>query len=131
MGFLIKPEFARISNKVEGVLNFVAGVPATKIAKFRDASAEAAAAELQEPVAAKSPVAKGKKSEEKTVTKKANKFRKGALKAASNLPEAYAEEIAQKAETNKLSKIKQINPYNEQIKYRNEISNHLWFNHEV
>jgi len=81
-----------------------AGVPATKIAKFREAAAEAAAAELQEPVAAKRPSAKDKKSKEETVTKKANKFRKGALKAASNLPDAYAEEIAQKSETNKLSK---------------------------
>ncbi len=82
-----------------------AGVPATKIAKFREAAAEAAAAELQEPVAAKRPSAKDKKDlKEETVTKKANKFRKEALKAGAKLSGAYIEEIAREAETNKLSK---------------------------
>ena len=82
-----------------------AGVPATKIAKFRDAAAEAAAAELQKPVAAKRPAAKDKKgSKDEPVKKKINKFRKTALKAASELPGAYIEEIAQEAETKKLSK---------------------------
>ena len=82
-----------------------AGVAAAKIAKFREAAAEAAAAELQEPVAAKIPAAKDKKStKDETVTKKANKFRKSALKIASNLSDAYAEEIAREAETKKLGK---------------------------
>tara|TARA_B100000029_G_scaffold313657_1_gene306091 strand:+ start:667 stop:2952 length:2286 start_codon:yes stop_codon:yes gene_type:complete len=82
-----------------------AGVAAGKIAKFREAAAEAAAAELQEPVAAKIPAAKDKKStKDETVTKKANKFRKSALKIASNLSDAYAEEIAREAETKKLGK---------------------------
>ena len=82
-----------------------AGVAAAKIAKFREASAEAAAAELQEPVAAKSPASKAKKStKDETVTKKANKFRKSALKLAADLSDAYAEEIARDAETKKLSK---------------------------
>ena len=82
-----------------------AGVPATKIAKFREAVAEAAAAELQEPVATKKTAAKSKKgSKDEPVTKKINKFRKGALKASADLPAVYAEEIAQEAETKKLSK---------------------------
>ena len=41
---------------------------------------------------------------EETVTKKANKFRKEALKAGAKLSGAYIEEIAREAETNKLSK---------------------------
>ncbi|HJM17643.1 MAG TPA: DNA-directed RNA polymerase subunit A'' [Candidatus Poseidoniia archaeon] len=82
-----------------------AGVPATKIAKFREAAAEAAAAELQEPVTTKKPSAKGKKgAKDEPVTKKVNKFRKGALKASADLPASYQEEIAQEAETKKLSK---------------------------
>ena len=82
-----------------------AGVPAAKMAKFREAAAEAAAAELQEAAPAKSSTTKTKKAKkEETVTKKANKFRRAALKAANNLPEAYAEEIARKAETQKLKK---------------------------
>ena len=82
-----------------------AGVPAAKMAKFREAAAEAAAAELQEAAPAKRPTTKAKKAKkEETVTKKANKFRRAALKAANNLPEAYAEEIARKAETQKLKK---------------------------
>ena len=40
-----------------------------------------------------------KAKKEEAVTKKANKFRRAALKATSSLPEAYAEEIARKAET--------------------------------
>ena len=82
-----------------------AGVPAAKMAKFREAAAEAAAAELQEAAPAKRSTTKTKKAKkEETVTKKANKFRRAALKAANNLPEAYAEEIARKAETQKLKK---------------------------
>ncbi len=82
-----------------------AGVPAAKMAKFREAAAEAAAAELQEAAPAKRSTTKTKKAKkEEAVTKKANKFRRAALKATSNLPEAYAEEIARKAETQKLKK---------------------------
>ena len=82
-----------------------AGVPAAKMAKFREAAAEAAAAELQEAAPAKRSTTKAKKAKkEETVTKKANKFRRAALKAANKLPEAYAEEIARKAETQKLKK---------------------------
>ena len=82
-----------------------AGVPAAKMAKFREAAAEAAAAELQEAAPAKRSTTKTKKAKkEETVTKKANKFRRAALKATSSLPEAYAEEIARKAETQKLKK---------------------------
>jgi len=82
-----------------------AGVPATKIAKFRESAAEAAAAELQEPATTKSPAVKDKKSsKDEGVTKKVNKFRKNALKTSANLPAAYAEEIAREAETKKLSK---------------------------
>jgi len=82
-----------------------AGVPATKLAKFREAAAEAAAAELQEPTTTKKPAAKSKKgSKDEPVTKKVNKFRKGALKASVDLPATYQEEIAQEAETKKLSK---------------------------
>ena len=82
-----------------------AGVPAAKMAKFREAAAEAAAAELQEAAPTKRSTTKTKKAKkEETVTKKANKFRRAALKAANNLPEAYAEEIARKAETQKLKK---------------------------
>ena len=39
-----------------------AGVPAAKLAKFRDAAAEAAAVELQEPVTSKATVKKKKKA---------------------------------------------------------------------
>ena len=39
-----------------------AGVPAAKLAKFRDAAAEAAAAELQEPVSSKSSTVKRRRS---------------------------------------------------------------------
>ncbi len=82
-----------------------AGVPAAKMAKFREAAAEAAAAELQEAAPAKRSTTKTKKAKkEETVTKKANKFRRAALKATGSLPEAYAEEIARKAETQKLKK---------------------------
>ena len=82
-----------------------AGVPAAKMAKFREAAAEAAAAELQEAAPAKRSTTKTKKAKkEEAVTKKANKFRRAALKATSSLPEAYAEEIARKAETQKLKK---------------------------
>ena len=81
-----------------------AGVPATKLAKFRDAAAEAAAIELQEPVTSKRTVKRKKKAdkEEKPV-KKINKFRKAANKFSSGLPGLYVEEIAIEAETSKLA----------------------------
>ena len=80
-----------------------AGVPAAKLAKFRDAAAEAAAVELQEPVSSKTTVKKKKKAEkEEKPVKKINKFRKAAAKLASDLPGLYIEEISIEAETNKL-----------------------------
>ena len=82
-----------------------AGVPAAKLAKFRDAAAEAAAVELQKPITSKTTVKKKKKAEkEDKPIKKINKFRKQANSLASELPGLYSEEIAIEAETNKLSK---------------------------
>jgi len=82
-----------------------AGVPAAKLAKFRDAAAEAAAVELQEPVTSKATVKKKKKIEkEGKPVKKINKFRKQANSLTSELPGLYSEEIAIEAETNKLAK---------------------------
>ena len=82
-----------------------AGVPAAKLTKFRDAAAEAAAIELQEPVTSKATVKKKKKAEkEDKPIKKINKFRKQANSLASELPGLYSEEIAIEAETNKLPK---------------------------
>ena len=82
-----------------------AGVPAAKLAKFRDAAAEAAAVELQAPVTSKATVKKKKKIEkEDKPIKKINKFRKQANSLASELPGLYSEEIAIEAETNKLAK---------------------------
>ena len=81
-----------------------AGVPATKIAKFRDASAKATAIELQKPIPKGRTVKKLNVVEEEIVIKKANKFRKQAIKLGEKLPELYIEEIAQKAETEKLPK---------------------------
>ena len=82
-----------------------AGVPAAKITKVRNASAEAAAAELQKPVTSKGPVAKGKKaSEDDVVIKKVNRFRREAKKIGKKLPELYIEELARESETKKLTK---------------------------
>ena len=81
-----------------------AGVPKAKVAKFRDAAAEAAAIELQEPVAKPKATKRKKVVEEEIVVKKANKYRKRANKLTGKLPELYGEEIAQKAETEKLAK---------------------------
>ena len=81
-----------------------AGVPKAKVAKFRDAAAEAAAIELQEPVAKPKATKRKKVVEEEVVVKKANKYRKRADKLTGKLPEVYGEEIAQKAETEKLAK---------------------------
>ena len=104
-----------------------AGVPATKLAKFREAAAEAAATELQAPTTTKKPAAKSKKgSKDEPVTKKVNKFRKGALKASVDLPALYQEEIAQEAETKKLSKDdiqKVVDEYTILTDKENKISN--------
>ncbi len=81
-----------------------AGVPKAKVAKFRDAAAEAAAIELQEPVAKPKATKRKKVVEDEVVVKKANKYRKRADKLTEKLPEVYGEEIAQKAETEKLAK---------------------------
>ena len=81
-----------------------AGVPKAKVAKFRDDAAEAAAIELQEPVAKPKTTKQKKVVEEETVVKKANKYRKRAEKLTEKLPAVYGEEIAQKAETEKLAK---------------------------
>ena len=82
-----------------------AGVPAAKITKIRNASAEAAATELQKPVTSKGPVAKGKKaSENDVVIKKVNRFRREARKIGKKLPELYIEELACESETKKLTK---------------------------
>ena len=81
-----------------------AGVPKAKVAKLRDAAAEAAAIELQEPVAKPKTTKRKKVVEEETIVKKANKYRKRADKLTVKLPEVYGEEIAQKAETEKLAK---------------------------
>ena len=81
-----------------------AGVPKAKVAKFRDAAAEAAAIELQEPVAKPKTTKQKKVVEEETIVKKTNKYRKRAEKLTEKLPAVYGEEIAQKAETEKLAK---------------------------
>ena len=82
-----------------------AGVPAAKITKFRDGAAEAAAAELQDPVTSKSSVVKDKKaSEEGVVSKKVNRFRRESKKIGKNLPDHYIEELARESETKKLTK---------------------------
>jgi len=81
-----------------------AGVPKAKVAKFRDAAAEAAAIELQEPIAKPKATKRKKVVEDEIVVKKANKYRKRADKLTEKLPEVYGEEIAQKAETKKLAK---------------------------
>jgi DNA-directed RNA polymerase subunit A" len=82
-----------------------AGVPAAKITKFRDGAAEAAAAELQDPVTSKKPAARGKKaSKDDVVTKKVNRFRREAKKIGKDLPGHYIEELARESETKKLTK---------------------------
>jgi len=81
-----------------------AGVPKAKVAKFRDDAAEAAAIELQEPVAKPKTTKQKKVVEEETIVKKTNKYRKRAEKLTEKLPAVYGEEIAQKAETEKLAK---------------------------
>ncbi len=81
----------------------MAGVPATKIAKFREKAAVATEVELQKPVSSKGVVADDK-SETDEVVKKVNKYRRQATKLGEKLPERYAEEIAQQAETEKLKK---------------------------
>ena len=79
----------------------MAGVPATKIAKFREKAAVATEIELQKPV---SKGVADDKSETDKVVKKVNKYRRQATKLGEKLPERYAEEIAQQAETEKLKK---------------------------
>ena len=81
----------------------MAGVPATKIAKFREKAAVATEIELQKPVSSKG-VVTDDKSETDEVVKKVNKYRRQATKLGEKLPERYAEEIAQQAETEKLNK---------------------------
>ena len=81
----------------------MAGVPATKIAKFREKAAVATEIELQKPVSSKG-VVTDDKSETDEVVKKVNKYRRQATKLGEKLPERYAEEIAQQAETEKLKK---------------------------
>ena len=82
-----------------------AGVPATKIAKLRNAAADAAAIELQKPISSKATVQKKKKAEkEDKPVKKINKFRKMSSNLAVQLPEIYIEEISAEAEKNKLAK---------------------------
>ena len=81
----------------------MAGVPATKIAKFREKAAVATEVELQKPVSSKGVVADDK-SETDEVVKKVNKYRRQATKLGEKLPERYAEEIAQQAETEKISR---------------------------
>ena len=80
----------------------MAGVPATKIAKFREKAAVATEIELQKPVS--KGVVADDKSETDEVVKKVNKYRRQATKLGEKLPERYAEEIAQQAETEKLKK---------------------------
>ena len=80
----------------------MAGVPATKIAKFREKAAVATEIELQKPVPSKGVA--DDKSETDEVVKKVNKYRRQATKLGEKLPERYAEEIAQQAETEKISR---------------------------
>ena len=82
-----------------------AGVPVAKMAKFRENAAEAAALELQEPVAQKGAVTDEIKDSKKDEGfRKVNKYRVMATKLSQKLPERYLEEIAHKAETSKLKK---------------------------
>ena len=81
----------------------MAGVPATKIAKFREKAAVATEAELQKPASSKGVVVDDKSGTDEVV-KKVNKYRKQATKLGEKLPERYVEEIAHQAETEKLKK---------------------------
>ena len=82
-----------------------AGVPVSKIAKFRENSAKATEIELKDPGALKGIVADEKKLEtDKGASKKLNRYRKQAIKLAEKLSERYTEEIARTAETGKLGK---------------------------
>ena len=103
-----------------------AGVPATKITKLRNAAADAAAIELQEPVTSKTTVGKKKKIEkEGKAVKKINKFRRQANSLASELPGLYNEEIAIEAETSKLPK-KDIEALVKTYAKLNEVENDIW-----
>jgi DNA-directed RNA polymerase subunit A" len=83
----------------------MAGVPATKIAKFREKAAVATTIELKKPVAPKGIVTDDKKARaDDGTTKKFNKYRKQAIKLGEKLCERYVEEIARKAESEKLIK---------------------------
>ena len=82
-----------------------AGVPNAKIAKLREAAAEAAAIELQEPITSKATVKKKKIADkESKPIKKINKHRKMSTDLASKLPDIYVEEISANAEQNKLKR---------------------------
>ena len=82
-----------------------AGVPNAKIAKFREAAAEAAAIELQKPITSKATVKKKKIADkESKPIKKINKHRKMSTDLASKLPDIYVEEISANAEQNKLKR---------------------------
>ena len=83
----------------------MAGVPATKIAKFREKAAVATKIELKKPVAPKGIVTDDKKARaDDGIIKKFNKYRKQARKLGEKLCERYVEEIARKAESEKLNK---------------------------
>ena len=83
----------------------MAGVPATKIAKFREKAAVATKIELKKPVAPKGIVTDDKKARaDDGIIKKFNKYRKQARKLGEKLCERYVEEIARKAESEKLIK---------------------------
>ena len=83
----------------------MAGVPATKIAKFREKAAVATKIELKKPVAPKGIVTDDKKARaDDGKIKKFNKYRKQARKLGEKLCERYVEEIARKAESEKLNK---------------------------
>ena len=83
----------------------MAGVPATKIAKFREKAAVATKIELKKPVSPKGIVTDDKKARaDDGIIKKFNKYRKQARKLGEKLCERYVEEIARKAESEKLNK---------------------------
>ena len=82
-----------------------AGVPASKILKFREASAENATIELQKAASPKKTIIKTKKDEGKDASiRKISKYRKQTLQICKDLPNNYIEEIVSKAEIEKLSK---------------------------
>ena len=82
----------------------MAGVPATKITKFREKAAVATEVELQKPVSSKGVVADDKDSGTDELVKKVNKYRRQATKLGEKLPDRYVEEIAHQAETEKISR---------------------------